>query len=82
MIEVLSLVSDGSKWELLEGLEEMGLEAKEAFPALLNLLKSEGTPNAQSRSTHDRITHLLIKIDPEAATRAGVQPAGTEQQRP
>ena len=28
LIETLSLVPDGSKWELLEGLEEMGPQAK------------------------------------------------------
>jgi hypothetical protein len=82
MIEALNLVNDGSKWELLEGLEEMGEGANKAFPDLLNLLKSKGTPNRLSRSTRKRITNLLMKIDPEAATSAGVEPAVTEQQTP
>jgi len=59
LLEALNLVSDGSKWELVEGLKEMGAEAK---GALL-----------------EKITNALIKVDPEAAARAGVQPSALDQ---
>jgi HEAT repeat protein len=81
LLDALNLVPEGSKWELVEGLREMGAEAKEAFPALLGQLALQGTPNAPSRFTLEKITNALIKIDPEAAARVGVRPSELDQPR-
>jgi HEAT repeat protein len=81
LIEALNLLPDGSKWELFEGLGEMGAEAKKAFPALLGQLTVRGTPNAPSTFTLEAITNALIKIDPEAAARAGVRPSADAPRR-
>ena len=81
LLDALNLIPDGSKWELVEGFEEMGAEAKEAFPALLDQLALQGTPNAPSLFTLEKITNALIKIDPETAARAGVQHSVLDQPR-
>ncbi len=81
LIETLSLVPDGSKWELLEGLEEMGPQAREAVPALLGQLTIQGTPDPQRLFALKKITNALIKIDPEAASRAGVRPTPADSPR-
>lgn len=81
LIETLNLVPDGSKWEVVEGLKEMGAEAREAFPALLGQLTLQGRPNAPSRFTLEKITNALIKIDAEAAARAGVRPPAAGEPR-
>ena len=72
LIQVLNQVPEGSEWELVEGLSEMGPRAKAALPALLGQLTMQGTANAPTRFTLDRITNALIKIDPDAALQAGV----------
>jgi HEAT repeat protein len=77
LIEALNLVPEGAKWELVEGLKEMGAKAKEAFPALLGQIL-QATPNAPDRFTLEKITNALIKIDPEAAARAGVHPSAAD----
>lgn len=77
LIQSLNLVPEGSRWESVEGLEEMGPLAKEAVPTLLGQLALQGA-NAY---TLIRITNALIKIDPEAALHAGIQPSSVEQPR-
>jgi HEAT repeat protein len=72
LIQVLNQVPEGSEWELVEGLSEMGPRAKAALPALLGQLTMQGTANVPTRFTLDRITNALIKIDPDAAVQAGV----------
>ena len=81
LIEALNLVPEGSRWESVEGLKEMGAEAKEAFPALLGQLTLRGTPDAPSSFTLEKITNALIKIDPEAALHAGIQPPSAQEPR-
>ena len=78
LIEALSLVPDGPKSELVEGLGEMGAgmgaEAKQAFPVLLEQLTVRRTSGVLlPPSALQKITNALIRIDPEAAARAGVQ---------
>jgi len=81
LIEALNLVPEGSRWESVEGLKEMGAEAKEAFPALLGQLTLRDTPDAPSSFTLEKITNALIKIDPEAALHAGIQPPSAQAPR-
>ena len=85
LLRVLAVTPDASKWRLLEGLEEMGPQAREALPALLRLLPSEGEQyddsariffgltNVPSRFTLEKLTNVLLRIDPESARRAGGQ---------
>jgi hypothetical protein len=74
----LDLVREGARWESVEGLEEMGPLAREAVPTLLSQLALQGTANGY---TLIRLTNALIKIDPDAALRAGIRPSSVEQPR-
>jgi hypothetical protein len=76
LIQSLNLMPEGSRWESIEGLEEMGPLAKEAVPTLLGQLALKGTANGYALI---RITNALIKIDPEAALHVGIQPSLVEQ---
>ena len=78
LIQALDLVPEGSRWEVVEGLEEMGPLAKAAVPTLLGQLAVQNTANAY---TLIRITNALVKIDPGAALRAGIQPSSVKQPR-
>ena len=83
LIEALSLVPDGPNNELYEGLGEMGarmgVQAKEAFPVLLKELTVRRTSGVPLNPVAlQKITNALIRIDPEAAARAGVRPAAAD----
>lgn len=69
LIQALNLVHENSKWELIEGLGEMGPKAKQAVPSLLSQL----THNGVSGLARVAVTNALLRIDPDAAALAGIK---------
>jgi hypothetical protein len=66
LIQALNLVPAGSRWEVVEGFDEMGPLAKDAVPILVGQLSIKGTTDGYLLM---RITNALVKIDPEAVPR-------------
>ena len=68
LLQEMPVTVEDSKWDWIIALGEMGSRAKAAVPQLRNdLLQDKRT------WVLEYVTNALIRIDPEAASEAGVQ---------
>lgn len=71
LIDGLTQIDENSRWEVYEGMAEMGPRAKAAVPLLVSQLGLPPTPVNSYNS--QKITNALQQIDPEAAAKAAMK---------
>jgi HEAT repeat protein len=73
LVEGIIQGDENTKWELIEAMAEMGSSAKDAVPALVQQLQQKPGENLRNEWNRSRISNALLKIDPEAAAKAGIK---------
>jgi hypothetical protein len=73
LVEGIIQDDESTRWELIEAMAEMGSSAKDAVPALVQQLQQKPGENLRNEWNRSRISNALLKIDPEAAAKAGMK---------